>query len=452
MVFSSIIFMFLFLPLFLLCYFTFKNIKVRNFVLVIFSLAFYAWGEPYYIFLMLFMILANYFLTLKMEKNNSKFIFILLIIINLLSLFSFKYANFFIDNINNIFNLSIKSLNLSLPIGISFYTFQTLSYVIDVKRGKCKAQKNLLNLACYISAFPQLIAGPIVRYIDIEKELNERKTTFDDFTVGVRRFIIGLGKKLIIANNVAFICDVILDSGIPEAGFIGVLIATIAYTLQIYFDFSGYSDMAIGLGRICGFKYNENFASPYTAYSVTDFWRRWHISLSSFFKDYVYIPLGGNRVKTIKVIRNILIVWALTGLWHGDSWNFVIWGLYYGIILMLEKFVFKNADKNTWYNHIKTLIIISFGWLIFRQTNFNDLIASCKALFGGYGFGSINYLKYLGIFELRYILALIAGIIFSFDIKMKDSVLKDSLLLILFITSIIFIVVNSYNPFIYFRF
>ena len=452
MVFSSIIFMFLFLPLFLLCYFTFKNIKIRNLVLVIFSLAFYAWGEPYYIFLMIFMILANYFLTLKMAKNNSKFIFILLIIINLLSLFSFKYANFFIDNINNIFNLSISSLNLSLPIGISFYTFQTLSYVIDVKRGKCEAQKNLLNLACYISAFPQLIAGPIVRYVDIEKELNERKTTFEGFTIGVRRFIIGLGKKLLIANNVAFICDTIFASGIKEAGFIGVLIATIAYTLQIYFDFSGYSDMAIGLGRMCGFTYNENFDSPYTAYSVTDFWRRWHISLSSFFRDYVYIPLGGNRVSKAKIIRNILIVWALTGLWHGDSWNFVIWGLYYGIILMLEKFVFKNSDKNTWYNHIKTLIIISFGWLIFRQTNFNELISSVKALFGGYGFGSINHLYYLGIFSIRYIIAFIVGIIFSFNIKMKDSTLKDSLLLILFIISIVFIVVNSYNPFIYFRF
>ena len=452
MVFSSIIFMFLFLPLFLICYFAFKNIKVRNFVLLMFSLAFYAWGEPYYFFLMLFMIIVNYFLTLIMEKKHSKLIFILLIIINLLSLFSFKYLNFVIDNINNIFNLSINNMHLSLPIGISFYTFQVLSYVIDVYRGKCKAQKSFLNLACYISAFPQLIAGPIVRYVDIEKELEDRKTTFDGFSQGVKRFIIGLGKKLIIANNVAFICDSIFASGIKEAGFIGVLIATLAYTLQIYFDFSGYSDMAIGLGKMCGFNYNENFNNPYTAYSVTDFWRRWHISLSSFFRDYVYIPLGGNRVSTVKIIRNILIVWALTGLWHGDSWNFVIWGLYYGIILLLEKFVFKNSDKDTWYNHIKTMLIVCFGWLIFRQTNFNDLLLSIKALFGGYGFGSLNHLYYLGIFSSRYIIAFIAGIIFSLNIKVKDGVLKDSLLLIVFLISIIFIVVNSYNPFIYFRF
>ncbi|MBR3523850.1 MAG: MBOAT family protein [Bacilli bacterium] len=452
MVFSSVIFMFMFLPLFLLCYFMAKKIRTKNLVLLLFSLAFYAWGEPYYFFLMLFMIIINYFLTLKMAKNDSKFIFILLIVINLLSLFSFKYLNFFIDNINNIFNLSINNIHLSLPIGISFYTFQILSYVIDVKKGKCEPQRNFLNLACYISAFPQLIAGPIVRYVDIEKELVDRKTTFDGFTSGVRRFIIGLAKKLIIANNVAFICDAILTSGIKEAGFIGILIATIAYSLQIYFDFSGYSDMAIGLGKMCGFNYNENFNNPYMAYSVTDFWRRWHISLSSFFRDYVYIPLGGNRCSTAKIVRNILIVWTLTGLWHGDSWNFVIWGLYYGIILLLEKFVFKNSDKNTWYNHIKTLIIVALGWLIFRQTNFNDLITSVKALFGGYGFGSISHLYYLGIFSMRYIIAFVAGIIFSLNIKMKDGTLKDSLLLILFIISIIFIVVNSYNPFIYFRF
>jgi len=442
----------MFLPLFLLCYFIPKKIKTKNLVLVLFSLIFYAWGEPYYIFLMLFMILINYILTLKMAKNDSKFIFILLIIINLLSLFSFKYLNFVIDNINNIFNISISNLKLSLPIGISFYTFQILSYVIDVKRGKCEAQKSLLNLACYISAFPQLIAGPIVRYVDIEKELNNRKTTFDSFNKGVRRFIIGLSKKLLIANNVAFICDQILSSSYSDIGFIGVLIASIAYTLQIYFDFSGYSDMAIGLGYMCGFNYNENFNNPYTAYSVTDFWRRWHISLSSFFRDYVYIPLGGNRVSKIKMIRNILIVWALTGLWHGDSWNFVIWGLYYGIILLLEKFIFKNADKNTWYNHIKTMVIVTIGWLIFRQTNFNDLVSSFKALCGEYGFGNIGYLSYLGIFGSRYIIAFIAGIILSFNIKIKDGVFKDSILLILFLISIIFIVVNSYNPFIYFRF
>ena len=451
MVFSSIIFLFMFLPLFLICYFIPKNIKIKNIVLLIFSLLFYAWGEPFYFFLMLFMIIINYYLTIVMDRNKSKKILIVLVIINLLSLFSFKYLNFVIDNINSLFNLNISNINLSLPIGISFYTFQILSYVIDVYNGKVKVQKSFINLACYVSAFPQLIAGPIVRYTDIEKELLKRKTSLDDFYIGIKRFIIGLSKKVLIANNVSFICDSVFNHGIESSGFIGIFIAVISYTLQIYFDFSGYSDMAIGLGRMCGFHYNENFNFPYLASSVTDFWRRWHISLSSFFRDYVYIPLGGNRVSKIKFIRNILIVWMLTGLWHGDSWNFIIWGLYYGILLLTEKFLFK--DKKIKGYRIITLIIVCIGWLIFRETNLNDLISSFKALFGVYGLGDINALYFLGIFSSRYILAFIFGIIFSFNlIKIKDGLFKDILIIILFILSIISIVVSSYNPFIYFRF
>ncbi len=451
MVFSSIIFLFMFLPFFLICYFIPKNIKIKNIVLLIFSLLFYAWGEPFYFFLMLFMIIINYYLTIVMDRKKSKKILIILVIINLLSLFSFKYLNFVIDNINGLFNLNINNINLSLPIGISFYTFQILSYVIDVYNGKVKVQKSFINLACYVSAFPQLIAGPIVRYADIEKELLERKTTIDDFYIGIKRFIIGLSKKVLIANNVSFICDSIFNYGIESSGFVGIVIAVVSYTLQIYFDFSGYSDMAIGLGRICGFHYNENFNFPYLASSVTDFWRRWHISLSSFFRDYVYIPLGGNRVSKIKFIRNILIVWMLTGLWHGDSWNFIIWGLYYGILLLTEKFLFK--DKKIKGYRIITLIIVCIGWLIFRETNLNDLISSFKALFGVYGLGDINVLYFLGIFSSRYILAFIFGIIFSFNlIKIKDGLFKDILIIILFILSIISIVVSSYNPFIYFRF
>lgn len=450
MVFSSIIFVFMFLPLFLICYFIPKKVKIKNIVLLIFSLFFYAWGEPYYFFLMLFMIIFNYFLVVKMDERKSRKILVLLIIVNLLSLFSFKYLNFFINNINNIFNLNISNVNLTLPIGISFYTFQILSYVVDVYKGKVKVQKSFIDLACYVSAFPQLIAGPIVRYSDIEKELVHRETKFDDFYIGIKRFIVGLSKKVLIANNVSFICDSIFSYGIKEAGFIGILIAVIAYALQIYFDFSGYSDMAIGLGRICGFHYNENFNYPYMAKSITDFWRKWHISLSSFFRDYVYIPLGGNRVSKHKFIRNVLIVWMLTGLWHGDSWNFILWGLYYGIILLIEKFFVKKEHK--WYR-VLTLIIVLIGWLIFRQTNFNDLLMSFKALFGGYGFGNLNMLFNLGIFSLRYILAIIFGIIFSFNvIKIKNEKVEDILLLVLFILSIIFLVVSSYNPFIYFRF
>ena len=450
MVFSSVIFIFAFLPLFLICYFLPKKIKTKNIVLLLFSLMFYAWGEPYYIFLMLLMIIVNYKLSIKMEEKNSKKILIFLVIFNLLSLFSFKYLNFCINNLNSLLNLNIKTLNLSLPIGISFYTFQVLSYVIDVYRGKVNAQKSFINLACYISAFPQLIAGPIVRYTDIEKEITNRKTTKEDFSIGVRRFIVGLSKKVIIANNLSYVCDTIFASSIKSAGFVGILIAVISYTLQIYFDFSGYSDMAIGLGRMCGFNYSENFNFPYMAKNITDFWRRWHISLSSFFKDYVYIPLGGNKVGTSKHIRNILIVWCLTGLWHGDSWNFILWGLYYALILIIEKYLFKNKKINS---HIYTLFIISIGWLIFRETNFNDLITSFKALFGFYGLGSMTHLYYQGIFSLRFILAFILGVIFSTNlIKMKDSNLKDIILMIIFIISIVLIVVGSYNPFIYFRF
>ena len=450
MVFSSIIFMFMFLPLFLVCYFIPKKIKIKNIVLLIFSLFFYAWGEPYYIFLMLFMIIINYFLVIKMDEKKSKKILVLLIIINLLSLFSFKYLNFFIDNANNIFNVNIKNIHLTLPIGISFYTFQILSYVVDAYKGKVKVQKSFIDLACYVSAFPQLIAGPIVRYSDIEKELINRETKFDDLYIGIKRFIIGLSKKVLIANNVSFICDSIFSIGIKDIGFIGVLIAIVAYSLQIYFDFSGYSDMAIGLGRICGFHYNENFSLPYMAKSITDFWRRWHISLSSFFRDYVYIPLGGNRVSKIKFIRNVLIVWMLTGFWHGDSWNFILWGMYYGVILLIEKFFIKKEYK--WYR-ILTLIIILIGWLIFRQTNFNDLLMSLKALFGGYGFGNVTSLLNAGVFSIRYIIAFVFGIIFSFNmIKIKNEKISNILLILLFIISIISLVVSSYNPFIYFRF
>ena len=450
MVFSSIIFMFLFLPLFLICYFAFKNIKIRNLVLFLFSLAFYAWGEPYYIFLMLIMLFINYYLTKKM--NGNKKIFIFLIVINILALLSFKYVDFFINNINFIFNTNIKNLNLSLPIGISFYTFQALSYIIDVYKGKVKPQKSFIYLGCYISAFPQLIAGPIVRYTDIEKELKDRKVSESDFADGIRRFIIGLSKKVLIANNVAYVCDVIFNEAITSAGFIGILIATIAYTLQIYFDFSGYSDMAIGLGRMCGFHYNENFNYPYMASSVTDFWRRWHISLSSFFKDYVYIPLGGNKGGTFRHIRNILIVWLLTGFWHGNSWNFVIWGLYYAIFLLIEKYFVKDKINKV-FHHIITLVIVCFGWLIFRETNFSDLLISIKTLFGGYGLGDMSYLYHLGIFSSRYIISFILGIIFSSNrFNIKDGLLKDIILILLFILSIWMIVVSSYNPFIYFKF
>ena len=455
MVFSSTVFMFMFLPLFLLCYFIAKKVKTKNIVLLLFSLLFYAWGEPYYIFLMIISIIVNYYLTILMDKKKSKKLLIMLIIFNIGLLFSFKYINFCINNINYFFNLNINNLNLALPIGISFYTFQILSYVIDVYRKKVNVQNSIIKLATYVCAFPQLIAGPIVRYSDIEKELNSRKSTYEDINTGIKRFIIGLAKKVLIANNVAFICDSLFNFGIDKTGFIGVVIAIIAYTLQIYYDFSGYSDMAIGLGRICGFHYLENFVYPYSAKSITDFWRRWHISLSSFFKDYVYIPLGGSKTSKIKHIRNIMIVWLLTGLWHGAEWNFIIWGLYYGLLLLIEKFLIKDSIKEKYFYHIITLIIVNIGWLIFRETNFNELLLSFKTLFGMYGLGSLNTLLYTGILSFRYILAFILGIIFAGDIipkNVKESKLFELLLIIIFLLTIVFIVVGSYNPFIYFRF
>lgn len=457
MVFSSLIFLFVFLSLFLVLYFVFKKVKIRNLILLMFSLAFYAWGEPFYIILIILSIIINFYLTKLMDKHKSKALLITIIIINLGLLFLFKYADFTLLTFNKIFNINIPLLNITLPIGISFYTFQALSYVIDVYRGKVKVQNKLYVLASYIVAFPQLIAGPIVRYETIEEQLNKRKIDNIKFSNGIRRFIIGLAKKVIIANNVAYIADNIFNQSASEYGFIGALIGAIAYTLQIYFDFSGYSDMAIGLGKMLGFDYDENFNLPYIATSITDFWRRWHISLSTFFKDYVYIPLGGNRTTKFKHIRNILIVWLLTGLWHGSSWNFILWGLYYGVFLLIEKYFLANKLNKlpNILRHLYALIIICIGWLIFRQVNFIELKESFKALFGFYGLGNLNIYVFTGIFTIRYIITFVMGILFSGKLSKvfyKNTILIDIILIILFCISILFILINSYNPFIYFRF
>jgi len=460
MVFSSLIFLFVFLPIFLFFYFIKKDLKYKNIILLIFSLFFYAWGEPVYIILMLLSITFNFVLSKAIDKNKSKSLFILSIILNLGLLGVFKYADFFIVSINDIFNFSIPLTGLKLPIGISFYTFQILTYVIDAYKGSVPVQKSWIKLGCYISAFPQLIAGPIVRYSDVNDALVDRSVDISDVSYGIKRFILGLGKKILIANQVAYVADTIFNNFTPSFGFIGIFIGITAYTLQIYFDFSGYSDMAIGLGRIMGFKYLENFNYPYIAKSVTDFWRRWHMSLSSFFKDYVYIPLGGNKVKTAKHIRNIFIVWTLTGLWHGASWTFVLWGVYYGILLIVEKYILKDTLKKlpNFFQHLYTILIFMFGWLIFRAETldtFNVLLAS---LFGSNGLGDLSFIKYLGIFQVKYIFAIILGIIFSTPLydklqkSIKNSWLWNIIILTIFLLSIWFILVNTYNPFIYFRF
>lgn len=454
MVFSSIVFIFIFLPAFLLCYFISKKRKTKNLILLLFSLLFYAYGEPIYIFIMMGSIVVNYLFGKKVGK--SKLAYVVAIIFNLGLLIVFKYTNFFIENAVNIFNLNIKMLELSLPIGISFYTFQILSYIIDVRKGKVPVQESIINLGCYVSAFPQLIAGPIVRYKDVNEELENRKENVKDFSEGIKRFIIGLGKKVLIANQMALIADSLFKGSLIQIGFIGSFIGAICYTLQIYFDFSGYSDMAIGLGRMLGFHYLENFNYPYIASSVTDFWRRWHISLSSFFRDYVYIPLGGNRVSVLKHIRNIIIVWLLTGLWHGASWNFILWGLYYGIFLLIEKYLLKNILEKVpgFIKHLYTLLIIIVGWVIFYFTDFNLLSTALTSLFGLNGFGDINILYTLQIITVPNILAFIIAIIacIPWNFKFKNKTIENILLILLFIISIIFVLVSSYNPFIYYRF
>ncbi len=458
MVFSSLIFLFLFLPTFLLCYFIPKKRKTKNIVLLIFSLLFYGYGEPIYVLLMILSIIVNYFIVLWMDKSSkSKKWLIIDLVFNLGLLFFFKYTNFFLDNINNLFNLNIKFLSISLPIGISFYTFQILTYVIDVYKSKVPVQKSIINLGCYISAFPQLIAGPIVRYETVNKELNDRCEDIEGFATGIRRFIIGLFKKCVIANEMAYVADTLFGSSIASLGTIGMIVGGVAFTFQIYFDFSGYSDMAIGLGKMLGFNYLENFNYPYVARTITDFWRRWHISLSTFFRDYVYIPLGGNRCKRVRHIFNLFVVWALTGLWHGASWNFVFWGLFYFILLVLEKFIFKKIDKlPAFLGHLYTFSLVTFGFIIFYFTDTSTLIEAIKTLFGAHGLGNMMIFTHYQIFKLKTIIIFVLAAFAStpifkpiFDKKNKFS---DIYIIILFIISIISILASSYNPFIYFRF
>ena len=456
MEFSTLTFLFFFFPIFLFSYFIIKNRKYRNIVLLIFSLLFYAWGEPVYILLMILSIIMNYYFAKLIDKSKSrKLILIISIICNIGLLVVFKYTDFIISIFNFVFRLDIKSTNIALPIGISFYTFQILSYVIDVYRKKVKVQNNIINLGCYISAFPQLIAGPIVTYDVVEKELSNRVEDMDNFYIGTKRFSIGLAKKILLATSVGYICDSIFGLSTTLWTFPLIWLAVISYTLQIYFDFSAYSDMAIGMGRMLGFHYLENFNYPYISKSITEFWRRWHISLSTWFRDYVYIPLGGNRVSKKRMCMNIMIVWALTGLWHGASINYLLWGLYYGIILLLEKLLLKKyIDKMpNIFKHMYTIIIFVFGWTIFRLENLSDLLCAFKSLLGFNGFGNLNMLISLGLFKVKYIFYFILAIIFSMkiDIKSNEKV-YNVLLIILFIYVISIMVTGSYNPFIYFRF
>ena len=470
MLFSSLTFLFGFLPILLILYFILKKRKYKNIVLLIFSLIFYAWGEPKYIFLMLSTILIVYIFGIlidKFDKEKKKILkkisLIICIILVLGSLIFFKYSNFLIENVNLAFKAKIKLLNIVMPIGISFYTFQILSYIIDLYNKKIKLQKNYFSLALYVSLFPQLIAGPIVRYETVEEEIDNRKETKEDVISGTKRFIIGLSKKVIIANQMALLADLIFNKHNGAYGTTIIWLGTFAYTLQIYFDFSGYSDMAIGLGKIFGFHFLENFDYPYISKSVTEFWRRWHISLSTWFRDYVYIPLGGNRVNKFKWIRNIILVWLLTGLWHGAAWNFIIWGMYYGLLLLFEKLFFDRILKKlpTIINWLYTFIIVMIGWMIFRSNSLNELLLFIKTMFV---YKQTDWLTILAdnLSTFNALIFVLPAFILSFPIlkKVKEKysdkivyvILTNILLLMLFIMCIVYLTSSSYNPFIYFRF
>lgn len=395
MVFSSTVFLFAFFPLFLAVYFLTPNRAAKNIILLVFSLFFYAWGEPVYVFLMMASILINWLAGLLIDRARerygrmaSRLWLILALIANIGILCVFKYESFIASNINALFGHEVMcDLHLPLPIGISFFTLQAISYIVDVYRTKVAAQGNVLYLGMYIAMFPQLIAGPIVRYSDIAAQISNRTVSLDKFVQGIRLFIIGLGKKVLLANTIAVLANALLTQPAGAIGFIGCLSGVLAYTFQIYFDFSGYSDMAIGMGKMMGFDYPRNFNYPYTSRSVTEFWRRWHMTLGSFFRDYVYIPLGGSRVSVPRWMINIMIVWGLTGIWHGAAWNFLLWGLYYGLLLMCEKlFLLRLLDKlPRVFGHIWCILTFFFGWLLFSVTGLQNVVEWACGLFGAYG-------------------------------------------------------------------
>ena len=470
MVFSSITFLFYFLPIVLLAYYIVPK-KFKNIILLISSLTFYFWGEPKNIYIMISMIILSYIggliigrLKEKKKITFAKIVLAVTIIFDLAALFYFKYIDFFIRNIYLYLNKEIDLLGVILPIGISFFTFQIISYVIDVYREEAKVQKNIFNLALYVSLFPQLIAGPIVRYKDVEKQIVERTHTVEKFSNGITRFVIGLSKKVLIANVLGEVINIFGTSNDGTITFYWMY--AIANMLQIYFDFSGYSDMAIGLGKMFGFEFLENFNYPYIATSITEFWRRWHMSLSFWFKDYVYIPLGGNRKGIIRQIINILIVWFLTGFWHGANWNFIIWGMYFGLILLIEKvFLLKVLDKTPRFiNRIYVLFIVLISFIIFSNENLNICAEYIKGLFVSSNGLITNVSKY---YLNSYLVMFIIGIIGStplmknivLKIKNKNERLKSIVnvleivtVMVLFVVSVSYIIDGSFNPFLYFRF
>ncbi len=476
MVFSSLFFLYLFLPINLVVYYFAKTTKARNIVMLVFSLIFYAWGEPIYVLLLAFMALSDWIISLYIEKQvqhsiKAKLGVLAMVIVNLGLLGFFKYGTFVLENIGLITGRDMGTLNIILPIGISFYTFQLMSYVIDVYRGDVPAQKNFAMLLLYVSLFHQCIAGPIVRYKDVCAELFDRKATAQDIADGIWRFCFGLAKKAILANACGNIADKLLVGGdaLGESTVLALWIGVLAYSLQIYLDFSAYSDMAIGMGRMIGIHYLENFDYPYISRSVTEFWRRWHISLGSFFRDYVYIPLGGNRKGKLRTYLNLFTVWFLTGLWHGASWNFVFWGLYFFVFILLEKmFLQRILSKDRIVSHIYLVLIVYFGWILFRFDSVADIFAVLRGMFGANG-NAFTSFETNTIVNSNIFILIFCAIVSTPVVRKIGSLIRYTYMdkryvswiynigriaipLILLLLSTAALVGDSYNPFLYFQF
>jgi len=475
MVFSSLTFLLLFLPAVLLFYFMRSGMRWRNGVLLVFSLLFYAWGEPVWVLAMIGSTVINYLCALAISGSSKKAVRRLCltvgVIISVALLFYFKYAAFFVNSLSGLFGPETGLPVLPLPIGISFYTFQVLTYTVDVYRGKAPCMRNLPRLMLYISCFPQLIAGPVVQYADVHDALNERTCTPDGFVDGMRRFAVGLSKKVLIANVCALAFSELGLSAGTDISVAGGWYAAVLYSLQLYFDFSGYSDMAIGLGRVLGFEYKENFNYPYISRSVSEFWRRWHISLGSFFRDYVYIPLGGNRRGAVRTVLNLLVVWSLTGLWHGADWNFILWGAYYGVLIILERFVFAGLLKKlpAIVTVPLTLAAVIAGWVIFYHTDLSMAGSHLLAMFGmkisdgGIAFTSLCDDVTLAVMRKYTVMPLLAAaacipVVPALRKRLEErapaiwNICANVCYIVLMALSLLFIVGQSYNPFIYFRF
>lgn len=468
MVFSSLIFLFVFLPIVLLMYYI-SNKKLKNLILLMASLVFYAWGEPVYVVIMIFSIVFNYINGLIMDRYHSNgavksLLLIVSIVVNLGILCYFKYYGFFVENINNFLGLKLSYRELPLPVGISFYTFQTMSYVIDVYRGNINVQKDIISFGTYVTMFPQLVAGPIVKYGEIEKQLENRVENLEKFSKGIERFIIGLAKKVLLANNIGILWTTVKTTPIAEISALSAWLGIIAFTFQIYFDFSGYSDMAIGLGKMFGFQFVENFDYPYISRSITEFWRRWHISLGSWFREYVYIPLGGNRCGWLKQYRNLFIVWLLTGFWHGANWNFILWGLYFGFILIIEKTFLKGwlDCRPKVIGHIYTMLVVIVGWVFFEFESVDNIVIFIKTMFG-FGENALvdgTALYYLRTYFISFIILIICSTPFPKNIVCNigkkytavEPIVLPVLYFILIFLSTAYLVDASYNPFLYFRF